>query len=80
MTRIVPHNIDTPLEFDLDPQTGLVSIKALANYKSGEHAIQIFQKLLLTPASGKALLNTLPQLQALLEKQAQTHPLADHGN
>lgn len=78
MTRIVPHNINTPLEFDLDAQTGLVSIKALANYQSGEHAIQIFQKLLLTPACGQALLKSLPQLQALLEKQA--HSAADHSS
>lgn len=70
MAGIVSHIIDAPLEFDLDSQTGLVSIKALASYKSGEHAIQMFQKLLLTPATGNALLAALPQLQALLEKQA----------
>lgn len=69
MSTTIPHMIDAPLEFDLDEQTGLLSIKALANYKSREHSIQMTQQLLLSQATGKALLAALPQLQALLEKQ-----------
>ncbi|MBP6018775.1 MAG: hypothetical protein KA735_04735 [Burkholderiaceae bacterium] len=71
MSTTVSHMIDAPLEFEFDEKTGLLSVKALASYKSRVHSIQMTQQLLLTPATGKALLEALPQLRKLLERQGE---------
>lgn len=67
----IPHIIDAPIEFDLDQETGLLSVLALASYEGQGQKSQMTHQLLLTPATGKALLAALPQLQKLLEMQAE---------
>jgi hypothetical protein len=71
---VVPMLINAPLEFDYDPDTGLVSLTALASFARRQTKYfevpesQMAICLLLTPETAQSLLADLPKLEALLSQ------------
>ncbi|MBO4119868.1 hypothetical protein EM868_09190 [Cupriavidus gilardii] len=66
------HIIDRVPLIHLDPQTGLLHVAVVAKYgRQGLGEWEMRHEFVLTPAIGKQLLAALPQLETLLEKQAE---------
>jgi hypothetical protein len=70
----LPFIIDRPLGFEHDPHTGLLHVTAQASGSHPTGSVEINLELLLTPAASKALLASLPQIEALL-RQASLGPV-----
>jgi hypothetical protein len=72
----MPFLIASPLEFGYDPDTGLLSVVAVASMRQqtvGKFEVPPSQMnliLLLTPETARRLLSDLPKLETLLQRAA----------
>ena len=65
---------DRPLEFEFDPDTGIVTLVAHAGFcspGSSKSSMYIPIRIMLTKESSHALLNDLPKLEEILDKAKQ---------
>jgi len=58
--------IGSPMEFEFDQRTGLLSVIAVASMKHLETPVNLRLRLSLTPETLQSLLSDLPKLEALL--------------
>jgi len=74
--REIPFLIHSRLEFDYDPDTGLVSVIALAGVERQGVPGNMRLRLSLLPETSQSLLADLPKLEALLvrAKKGPTKP------
>jgi hypothetical protein len=67
---------EDPLDFEFDPDTGLVLVNFLASFGHLDSTMKMRGGLLLTPEVAQALLDHLPKLESILEraKKGRTKP------
>ena len=68
-TRIFPFLTDKPLEFEYDPDTGLLTLFLRVEMQFPNRQPELHRVgMMLTPAASQALLADLPKLEAILER------------
>jgi len=73
---------DQPVQFELDPDTGLASLVIQASFsqmagpanQAGGATIHMPVSVMLTPESAQALLADLPKLEAFLKRASEAPP------
>jgi len=58
--------INSPIKFEYDPGTALLSVRAVASVQHLQTPIEIPLRLMLTPQTSQSLLADLPKLESLL--------------